>query len=431
MCQGPQFSRRTLFAWFIWICLQPFYPILVILKEKMLNQASKIYEVSASQYAKSKEQMTKFIGADLGLETMYQTAIQLVLVLLAKSETRTIQGLEVIFSDQNEVLGLNPTFIITISTMWSVISCIRSFMKRSNIKREYSTWKSTLANFLFACFSITVRIMSFVLYFTPALGLGNIHRFYQGEMFPFSAPISFDISLKNLDQEYMYFGNAPPVLWSKICRWNYTEDRSNPIPPPLTLYTWFSTEAYFCVFIAILILHPFAVMIGKKLSNPKPFSRLDGLDCLIHCICNTNTPYSMEDWDEEKGQVESHRHRQKLVFRETFVTICINFFFNSILLTPIILLSKLKEMTQSHNLISFQNSGVTIFERKEILENSIGVLPQEWEAFRDIQLALGLGYGSLLLLTLGQILMFHLYNGSWHPLSRIVAKPKRCKSISN
>ena len=65
----------------------------------MLSQASKIYEVSASQYAKSKEQMTKYVGADLGLETMYQTAIQLILVLLAKSETRTIQGLEVIFSE--------------------------------------------------------------------------------------------------------------------------------------------------------------------------------------------------------------------------------------------------------------------------------------------------------------------------------------------
>ena len=74
---------------------------------------------------------------------------------------------------------------------------------------------------------------------------------------------------------------------------------------------------------------------------------------------------------------------------------------------------------------------MTIFERKEILENSIGVLPEEWEAFRNIQLALGLGYGSLLLLTLGQILTFYLYNGSWHPLSRIVAKSKRCKSFSN
>ena len=339
MCEGPQFGRRTSFAWFLWICIQPFNPILVILKEKMLSQASKIYEVSASLYAKSKEQMTKYVGADLGLETIYQTAIQLILVLLAKSETRTIQGLEVIFSDQKEVLGFNPTFIFTMSTMWSVFSCIRSFMKRSNIKREYSTWKSTTANFLFACFSITVRIMSFVLYFTPSLGLGNIHRFYQGEMLPFLAARS----LKNLDEEYMYFGNATPILWSKITRWNYTIDRINPTPPPITLYTWFSIEAYFFVFLAILVLHPFVVMIGKKLSNARPFSRLNGLDCLIHCICNTNTPFPMEDWDEEKGQVESHRQRQKLVFRETFVTIVINFTFNLILLTPLILLSKYKK----------------------------------------------------------------------------------------
>ena len=64
-------------------------------------------------------------------------------------------------------------------------------------------------------------------------------------------------------------------------------------------------------------------------------------------------------------------------------------------------------ITYTTHLIFPQNSGVTIFERKGILENSIGVLPKEWEAFRDIQLALGLGYGSLLLLTLGQILMFY------------------------
>ena len=61
------------------------------------------------------------------------------------------------------------------------------------------------------------------------------------------------------------------------------------------------------------------------------------------------------------------------------------------------------------------------------MENSIGVLPKEFEAFRDIQLALGLGYGCLLLLTLGQIVSFHLYNGTWHPLSPIVAEPKKRK----
>ena len=84
-------------------------------------------------------------------------------------------------------------------------------------------------------------------------------------------------------------------------------------------------------------------------------------------------------------------------------------------------------ITYTTHLIFPQNSGVTIFERKGILENSIGVLPKEWEAFRDIQLALGLGYGFLLFLTLGQLLIFYFYNGPWHPLSRIVAKPKQCK----
>ena len=109
LCQGPQFGRKSgLWSWIIWICIQPVYPIIVILKEKMLNHMSKIYEVSGDQYAHAKEQMTKYVQAELGLETIYQTFLQLLLVLLAKSDTRTIQGLEMVFADDHEeVLGMN------------------------------------------------------------------------------------------------------------------------------------------------------------------------------------------------------------------------------------------------------------------------------------------------------------------------------------
>ncbi len=350
MSQGPQFGRRrTTLVWMIWICVQPVYPVIVILKEKMLHHMSKVYEVSASQYANAKEQMTKYVQAELGLETIYQTFLQLLLVLLAKSDTRTIQGLEMVFADDGteEILGMNPTFIFAYSTTWSIFSCIRSFMKGRNIKREYSTWESTLANFLFACLSITIRIASFLLYFTPCLGLGNIHRFYQGEMYPFLAPMAFDNSLTNLDGEYMHFGNAPPILWSKITRWNYTLDSRNPIPPPKELYNWFSIKQYTGVFIVMLFVHPFLVMLGKWLANPRPFSRLHWLDCVIHCACNTNVPFPMEDWDERKGQVASHKRRQKLVLRETLTVIIINFVIHFFLLIPLILLSKLPKTFHS------------------------------------------------------------------------------------
>ena len=352
LCQGPQFGRKSgLWSWIIWICIQPVYPIIVILKEKMLNHMSKIYEVSGNQYAHAKEQMTKYVQAELGLETIYQTFLQLLLVLLAKSDTRTIQGLEMVFADDHEeVLGMNPTFIFALSTVWSIFSCIRSFMKGRNIKREYSTWKSDLANFLFACLSISLRIASFLLYFTPCLGLGDIHRFYQGEMYPFLAPMAFNNSL-TLDEEYMHFGNAPPILWSKITRWNYTQGR-NPIPPPRELYYWFSIKQYTGVFIVMLFVHPFLVMLGKWLANPRPFSRLHWLDCVIHCACNTNVPFPMEDWDERKGQVASHKRRQTLVFRETLTVIIINFVIHFFLLIPLILLSKLPKFHQK--LFSYQ-----------------------------------------------------------------------------
>ena len=54
------------------------------------------------------------------------------------------------------------------------------------------------------------------------------------------------------------------------------------------------------------------------------------------------------------------------------------------------------------------------------MDQSIGILPEEFEAFECMKLLLGLGYGMLLFLTMVQIVSFYLYNGSWHPLAEII-----------
>ena len=68
-----------------------------------------------------------------------------------------------------------------------------------------------------------------------------------------------------------------------------------------------------------------------------------------------------------------------------------------------------------------------IFERHEILVNSIGAYPEEHYAFFQIQLMIGLGFGLLLLLTIVQLVSYYFYNSKYHPFNKIVQKDKTCK----
>ena len=65
---------------------------------------------------------------------------------------------------------------------------------------------------------------------------------------------------------------------------------------------------------------------------------------------------------------------------------------------------------------------MNIFERHDILVNSIGAFPEEIQAFEQIQLMIALGYSSLLLLTIIQIVSYYLYNGRFHPFAVIVTQ---------
>ena len=180
---------------------------------------------------------------------------------------------------------------------------------------------------------------SVILYFTPCLGLFNILRHLQGEMYPFGTYNGLKQSNDSFlfDKELFQFSNAPPIPWSKLTRWNYSEP-SEPSPPPLTLYTYFTISQYFWFFICIWTLHIFLTISSKKWMNPEIYQKLTFVDILIHAIGNLSIPYPMEDWDEKGGSVVAHRLRMKMVFKEVRFTIILNFIMNFILLLPLTIL---------------------------------------------------------------------------------------------
>ena len=399
--KGPQilFGSKKLIAWLGLIVVFPVYPFVLITYESVLEEANKYYEVPSDMLETTKLHVSEFIQADVGLESHLQIVLSTILLLIAYSNTKTVNGLEALF-EQEAIFYLSPILALAVSVAISLYSCISSHIKGITKKRDYWTTKSYLVILLYTTFTITVRVLSYVLYFTPSLGLFNTLRHLQGEMYPFRAPYR---SLVNTSDDF-YFGNMTPIPWYQITRWNYIAYQDAEPPKP-TLYTCLTIDQYGYVFLGIVVLNIALQMVVKRLVNPGVFNKKSYLDILIHGISCCFIPHPMEEWDEEQGSVGMHKSRQDLVFKEMLASILINFAFNFLLLSPLLIL------------------GVNVFERHNLLVSSIGAFPEEFEAFEGIKVLLGVGYTALLLLTLLQIVSYYLYNGKFHPFAALIILP--------
>ena len=370
--------------------------MVLIVREAILDQASKTYKIPLKLLQSIKYHVAQFIQADLGLESHLQTVITTILLLMSVSQTKTINGLEELIWNE-KIFYLPTTAALVLSIIWSLYSCIHSHFKGVCRKRVHSTTKSFLATLVFASSSIAIRLFSYVLYLTPCLGLFNCLRHLQGDMYPHYNPY---VSYVDTD-DLFYFGNATPIAWSQITRWTY-EKTLDAVPPKISLYTFFTIGQYVYILLIMMTLNTISLMAIKLLINPNVFNSFSFIDNLVHAVCNCFIPSPMEEWDERKGTVSDHQSRQTKVFQEMLASILLNFTFNLLLLSPLIIL------------------GINVFERHDVIVKSIGAFPEETQAYDQIILMIIIGYSSLLILTLIQVLSYYFYNGRFHPFAVIV-----------
>ena len=377
-------------------------------------EVSKSHKISLKILRDTKYHVAQFIQTDLGLESHLQSVISIILLLLSVSQTKTISGLDQLIANE-QIFYLPTNVALVISIIWSLYSCIHAHLKGVAKKRDYSTTKSFLATLVFASSSIAIRIFSYVLFLTPCLGLFNCLRHLQGEMYPYYNPY---FSYVDVNDDSFHFGNASTVRWSKITRWTYVKP-AQVEPPQLTLYTILSISQHLYLLLAMILLNIVFLLFLKRLTNPDVFKTFSLIDNVVHAVCNCFIPHPMEEWDEGKfskvqlskssvvflsgkGSVSDHKSRKAKVLEEMLASILLNFAFNLMLLTPMIFL------------------GINAFERHDILVDSIGVYPEEIQAYDQIKLMIILGYTALLILTLIQVLSYYLYNGRFHPFAIIV-----------
>ena len=129
------------------------------------------------------KELTKHTRVQQGLETVFQTTINTILVCYAHSLTKTRQGLAATFTQADFVImgaTISPTVIIAVLVTMNLISLIRTHMNGFIMGHgsNYSL-NGKLLLFFFVASAIVVRIMSMTMYFTPMLGLFNLLHHYQ------------------------------------------------------------------------------------------------------------------------------------------------------------------------------------------------------------------------------------------------------------
>ena len=313
--------------------LAPIYPVFLVMKESILFEASKTFVVSLQQLKDLQYQVGQYVSTDLGLESHCQLTLTFILVLLASSMTRTIVGFEVMF-EKDTLFYLSTDVALALSISWSIVSSIGAFIKRISKKRKHATAASNAIVLLYAAISIFIRTFSIVLFCTPCLGLMNCLRHLQGEMYPFFNPYRQNV---NATTDTFYFGDAEPVPWNVITRWNYTGYKEA-LPPRHTVYTLFSIEQYFSGFMVALMMNVIMQTVAKKWTNPDVYGKASWIDLGVHSISTTFIPHPLKEWDEEDGSVASHIIRKDLVLREMLASILLNFGFNLMFLSPLIIL---------------------------------------------------------------------------------------------
>ena len=411
------FQNRGIFKKLAMILLLPFYPIYFMTQEVLLKEASKENIIPVDSLEEVMYYSARFIQVEIGLESHLQLIISIALLLLANSQTNTITGLEVLF-EKEKLFYLNAKLALALSISWSLVSCVKSHINGISKQRQHSTTIGSVLMFVFTSVSIALRVFSCILYLTPTFGLFNSLRHLQGEFFPFSDPYHYPDDINDFN---FYFGTAKPIDWSEVSRWNYIESQDAE-PPQLTLYTLFSIQQSHGILLGILAIQFAFQLVVKLFTNPLVFQKLSWIDCFIHTISCSFIPLPMEEWDMEKGTVTMHKTRKDLVFKEMSASILLNFGFNFLLLTPLIILGRYYLMLHSEVMLHYAYlfAGINIFERHDILQKTIGAFPEEIEAYEQIQWMIGLSYSLLLLLTLVQIVTYYLYNGRFHPFAMIV-----------
>jgi hypothetical protein len=170
-------------------------------------------------------------------------------------------------------------------------------------------------------------------FFAPFCGHLNLLHHLKAELKPWKS-----IPNVNYKEDMMFIGNVH-TPWNSINRADYTNP-SKPTTPGYNIYTGLDLGHAYLVFLLVLLLQVVRIFLCK-LYTTEQFKRKSILKKIMHSVENCSLTSPLQDWDTETGDVAAHRNRMQQVKVEMSVAMLVNFFWNAVMLVPILFTGKL------------------------------------------------------------------------------------------
>ena len=294
------------------------------MKDKKYEEIKKIREKGEV----IQRQYVKYIRTELGFEAIFQIALQIILLLQARTSSSTVSGLETVFGKSSS-FGISADTLIILSILWSIKTCVTLHLKAADIEKTHLRVWSKIGLVLISLFCSCAKLLSIVSFFTPFIGLFNLLNHYKAEQIPFTP--SKERTLKPTDE--ILFGNRN-FTWGEIDRWTFENGTDPGTPPGYNLYTYFTLKQSVWIFCSLSLFHFLAVYMVKVLKAEK-FREADKLEKFLHVMENMNIPYPVEDFDVLNGTEREHRERFEKVNTEVLLTMVVNMLIHLLMLAPL------------------------------------------------------------------------------------------------
>ena len=307
------------------------------IKEKMRREAKFARNLKVlylyEKFQTVKKHHAKFVWIEMGLETCYQAAGQILLLLLSKTRTPTTGGFEAMFQTDTLFFVSADTFLI-VSVIMSLRSCIFKNVRAISTENTNLSFKAKLILFLWSTAATLRRILAIVTCFVPSMGLLHTLHHWRAEQIPFW--IRKDRADKNLlksTDTLALYNMTERVLWTDIDRWNFTSP-SSPQPPDYTLYTGLSLGNTFSFFLCLTALH-FVCITILKIFIVKNLGENNYFNVFVHSLQNLNLPVPLEDWSQGTWSLKEYQKRFQRQNLEMWICYSLNLVVTIMLLVPL------------------------------------------------------------------------------------------------
>ena len=256
-----------------------------------------------------------------------QVTIQILVLLLNRTDTPTTGGLETIFDDGKKI-DTTSVFLI-LSILWSLFSSIKTHTNIMILEKGFCPITSKLVVLAWATFATLRRVLSLVALFIPSMGLFSLLFHMKWDQIQYSKFFTdrpdFKISL---------FGLNDTFYWSNLDRWDNT-DPEHPTPPTLSTYTLMSLQNTFIALIVLSILQ-FILIFAVKIWISKDFrEERHWTNKGIHVLENLNFASPFTDWDDGDYTIQEFKKRARFVSKEMIWTQAVNFLATMTMLVPL------------------------------------------------------------------------------------------------